>query len=107
MRAKDPVSGVPNRGRYHSAIGINNRYVDLVGKGDAGSMETKPVTLEDEALANGWTPNNRPTGNDESLIGLYTLGLRGEPGIDDDPTPAPDGRGYVKPTGYGTGTSGD
>lgn len=90
MRAPDPVSGVPEHTRYRN---LDGRYGPSTGKGDAGSYESKPTTLEEEARGRGWLPGARPTGPDP--IDLYTVGMRGEPGYDDDPSPSPDGVGYT------------
>lgn len=101
MRDPNPVSGVPDntRGYNHAS---QDRYGPLTGKGPAGQYEFKPVTLEEEARAGGWLPGARPTGPDP--IDLFTLGMRGEPGYDDDPSPARDGRGYSHPDGDGGGS---
>lgn len=93
MRAADPVSGMPEPNRYR---GTGGRYDDLIGKGPAGHYESKPTTIEEEVNAGGWTPGAKPTGDDSTLNRLYTTGMRGEPGYDDDPSPAADGRGYAK-----------
>lgn len=107
-RAADPLSGVPDSNRYATS---QNRYADepIFHRGPAGTYLHLGVTLEEEAKFDGWLPNERPTmapdgygGNTASyaerrtdsngLNRLYTTGLRGEPGWDDDPSVDPDGR---------------
>lgn len=101
-RSADPLSGVPDNGRYGGGHGegISPRYQVPVGdqRGPAGSYEWKPVTLEEEADARGWIPGAMPTGP-YAPMGLYTLGMRGEPGYDDDPSAKPNGVGYVQHDG--------
>lgn len=91
-RPADPVDGVPESHRWTTS---QNRYEDLPieHRGPAGTYRYKPVTLEEEAAAGGWLPGARPTGPEP--IRLYTTSMRGEPGWDDDPSPAPDGVGYA------------
>jgi hypothetical protein len=70
----------------------NNRYTvghNLV-RGDAGTYNHLAATLEDEANADGWLPGARPTGPPPR--NLFTIGMRGEPGYDDDPEPGTDGQ---------------
>lgn len=86
-----PVNGVPDVGRYER--GMDGRYGELHGRGDAGTFRTLPATLEEEAQAGGWLPNSTPTG-EGNLKRLMTIGMRGEPDFDDDPVPSPRG-GYA------------
>ena len=84
MSGIDPVSGVPDVGRYdHNP-----------GRGDAGHYRTLPTTLEEEANAGGWLANSTPTGDGE-LRRLMTIGMRGEPDFDDDPVPDSTGGCYT------------
>ena len=84
MRSPDPVVGVPNHNRgYDNAS--QDRYHTLIGKGDAGCYVTLPCTLEEEARNGGWLPGAHPTGPPPRQ--LFTLGMRGEPDFDDDPSP--------------------
>lgn len=75
MRSPEPVEGVPDAGRYSET--------NILAKGDSGTYNYRPITLEEEVYNGGWFPGARPTGpkpND-----LFTLGMRGEPGWNDDP----------------------
>ena len=81
MRDPNPLSGVPDNNRY--AEGHNTV------RGEAGRYQFKPVTLEEEAYNRGWLPGARPTGPDP--IDLMTIGMRGEPGWDDNPQAGLDG----------------
>jgi hypothetical protein len=83
MRSPDPIDGVPTGTRYPSGL-EEGRYRELRGKGDAGTYNYRPSTLEEEAYFGGWLPGARPTG-DGPLNDLMTIGMRGEPGWDDDP----------------------
>ena len=73
--ATDPLRNLPDNDRYSETRDLS--------KGDCGHYCYQAVTLEDEAEAGGWLPNNTPTG--PNPIDLYTVGMRGEPGYDDDP----------------------
>jgi hypothetical protein len=86
MRSPDPLEGVPDNGRYDTS---QDRYGPSrdAARGDAGSYNHRGVTLEEEAYNEGWLPNARPTSAPDAppLQGLFTIGMRGEPGWDDDP----------------------
>jgi hypothetical protein len=84
MRDPYPVQGVPMDERYDDAS--QDRYADAVDfhKGGSGTYNYRPVTLEEEAWNGGWLPGARPTGG-PGLQDLFTTGMRGEPGWDDDP----------------------
>lgn len=90
-----PVRDIPPSPRYGHGHGegISPRYAVPVGdsRGPAGSYRHLPATLEEEANAGGWLPGATPTGPMDSLDRLYTIGMRGEPGYDDDPVPADPG----------------
>jgi hypothetical protein len=68
-------------------------------------FEYRAATLENEADNGGWLPNNRPTG--PAPMDLLTIGMRGEPGYDDDADWAPDGRGFTRSGRDGDNTSWD
>lgn len=77
MRNPEPVEGDTSNHRYDDDA--DERQI----KDAPISYNYRPVTLEEEAYFGGWQPKDRPTGpppND-----LYTIGMRGEPGWDDDP----------------------
>lgn len=77
--------------RYHGSDGEAERYKEFVGRDvPQAPYQYQGVTLEEEARNGGWLPNARPTGPDP--IDLFTVGMRGEPGFDDDPTFNGDGR---------------
>lgn len=107
MRDPNPVSNVPDADRYrgNGAASTPDRYGELRGRGPAGTFNHVGVTLEEEAEFGGWLPNDRPTttppfmqGNDARLTqsmaprDLFTVGMRGESGYDDDPQFQPDGQ---------------
>jgi hypothetical protein len=89
MRNPDPLSGVPANERFDGAS--QDRYGDEVDyhKGPAGTFNFMGTTLEEEARNRGWTFGNRPTGPPPR--DLMTIGMRGEPGYDDDPVYGPNG----------------
>lgn len=96
MTGYDPLDGVPPVGRYDEG--------NLQARGGGGQYRSLPFTLEDEANAGGWLPGATPTCGPSAppLQRLYTLGMRGEPGYDDDPVPErpftnryTDGAGHV------------
>lgn len=104
MRNPNPVEGVPMDARYDGAT--QPRYDDAADyhKGPAGTYNFVGVTLEEEVRMGGWLPNARPTttepymqGNDRQPVSaaprdLMTIGMRGEPDLDDDPAFTPDGK---------------
>ena len=81
MRDPNPLHDVPDNDRYGPAVDTEHT--------EAGYYMFKPVTLEEEAWNGGWLPGARPTGPDP--IDLFTVGMRGEPGWDDNPQANPDG----------------
>lgn len=87
MRPQDPVHGVPDSDRYrgNGAGSTADRYAPIRGRGDAGVYISLACTLEEEADRGGWLPNATPTGPKPRR--LFTIGMRGEPGFDDDPVP--------------------
>ena len=89
MRAADPVSGVPEVGRYSET--------NITERGDAGLFLSRAITLEEEAYLKGWTPGMYPTGPEGKPIGAVTAGMRGEEsnGMYADSFPEPDGIGYT------------
>ena len=90
----EPTKGVDTDNlRYRNME--NGHIGPLIGRDGAGTFDSLPTTLEEEASNGGWTNSNRPTG--PAPRRLYTLGMRGEPGYDDDPVP--DGRGGYTDTG--------
>lgn len=98
MRDPNPVSGVPDSDRYRGDghRKTPDRYAPQRGRDGAGTYEFHATTLEEEAKFRGWIPAARPSG-DAPLQGLYTIGMRGEPGYDDDNNP--------NALGYGDGDS--
>lgn len=92
-RDATPLDGDPPKNRY-DGIDSQSRYEDGFDyhRSDCVHYQFKGATLEEEARFGGWLPNDRPTGPDP--IDLFTIGMRGEPGYDDDPVPATDGVGY-------------
>lgn len=93
MRNADPVSGVPDSDRYRGNGAPDNiadpdRYGPLRGRGPAGQYEHRATTLEEEAKLGGWIPAAHPTTAGPEPIRLFTIGMRGEPGFDDDNDPA-------------------
>lgn len=83
--ACDPVSGVPDAGRYSET--------NITERGDAGTYRWRAATIEEENQHGGWLPNETPTGDNGNLIDLFTIGSRGDPDLDNDPVPDPAG-GY-------------
>ncbi len=70
--------------RYHNVNAALEPESDLAGRDvPLSPYNSRPVTLEEEAYNGGWLPGARPTGPDP--IDLFTIGMRGEPGWDDDP----------------------
>lgn len=59
--------------------------VDGRAQSSGGVYISLPTTLEDEVNNGGWLHSSVPTGPKPRQ--LFTLGMRGEPGYDDDPTP--------------------
>lgn len=105
MRNPVPVDGVPMDARYDGAT--QPRYDDAADyhKGPAGTYNYVAVSLEEEVRMGGWLPGARPTcstpymqGSDARLSqsqaprDLMTIGMRGEPDLDDDPAFTPDGK---------------
>ncbi len=95
--------------RYHNSNSDHPREVPPVQRDvPLSPYNYHPVTLEEEAGNGGWLPGARPTstppvlqGDDPRLnqskqpIDLLTIGMRGEPGWDDDPQYLEDGSGQV------------
>jgi hypothetical protein len=84
-----------------------------LGRGEYQTANFTFMTLEEEADAKGWTRQNMPVGPGGDPAPAPTLGMRGEPDYDNDPTygsgpdGAPDypdaGTGPQKPPTYGGG----
>jgi hypothetical protein len=51
---------------------------------EGGAMNFAPMVLEEEAMAAGWSRVASPTGGKNKPRDTYTVGMRGEPGWDDD-----------------------
>jgi hypothetical protein len=101
MRPASPVAGVPtdpevlrHYAEHHPADAMRyaGHSADDV-RGDSGVYVTLPTTLEEEALNGGWLASSMPTGPPPRQ--LFTLGMRGEPDFDDDPSPTT-GNSYVQ-----------
>jgi hypothetical protein len=96
MRDPNPVSGNFDSQRYsgQETDGTDSRKQDV----PPGHYNYRGTTLEEEAFNGGWRPGDRPTTTAPFVIGddprltrdaepgdLFTVGMRGEPGWDDDP----------------------
>lgn len=68
------VAGLPPSNRYGPEVDS--------ARGEAGTFDTTPCTLEAEALAGGWNALNSPWPPPDYAI--QRAGMRGEPSIDDD-----------------------
>lgn len=68
-----------------------DRYGDSTsGRGDYEAVENfNFMSLEEEALAGGWVRQSKPVGPGADPQRAPTVGLRGESGIDDDPSYGP------------------
>ncbi len=89
----------------------NGRYDTDPGsrRGPAAEYRSLPFTLEEEAASGGWLPGATPTCADGAppLQRLYTIGMRGEPDLDDDPRPQqPFNNRYAPQDGYSSGGAG-
>ena len=93
MREKQPVSGDVSNHRYD-----DDKDEHQIVHGECATYNYRGSTLEEEAYHGGWRPGDIPTttqpyvqGDDPRLTRnmevnhLYTVGMRGEPGWDDDP----------------------
>lgn len=105
MRSPEPLEGVPDSDRYRHTDS-DARYGAVTGKGDAGTYNYRPATLEEEAYNGGWLPGARPTGGPPPND-LFTVGMRGEPGWDDDPQFNNGAATVTHPPAKGGGDSGD
>lgn len=70
----------------------NDRYSDesTSGRGAYEAVDNfNFMSLEEEALARGWVRQSMPVGPGDGPQPAPTVGMRGEPDIDDDPSFGP------------------
>lgn len=68
---------------------MTDRFSDatLTGRGEDIAADFSACTLEEEAVAGGWTRITKPVGGEPERA--ITAGMRGEPDMDDDLGEAP------------------
>ena len=64
---------------------MSDRFGDTVGKADNSTLNFAFMTLEEEQAAGGWDRVSCPTGATPPMR-TTTVGMRGEPDIDNDPS---------------------
>lgn len=55
---------------------------NISGRESNAGMDMSPMTLEEEALASGWTRTTRPEGGEPAPA--WVVGTRGDPDMDSD-----------------------